>query len=152
MVNFRGNVQTRLKKVRIPQVLSSLYAKIPDVRLVVVVMVMVVVMVVIVVQLDEGVVDATLLALAGLKRMSMERHATSTLEENEMLPAVAQGAIGIQCRANDVKMLRYLASLNCEDTKRCVDCERAFLAVLDGNCRTPIAGHAKILGGQVTPT
>lgn len=105
---------------------------------------------VVVIQLDQGVVDATLLALAGLKRMAMESHATSLLDTGEMLPAVAQGAIGIQCRKNDVKMLRYLAALNCEDTKRCVDCERAFLAVLDGNCRTPIAGHARILGGQVT--
>jgi len=112
-VNFRGNVQTRLKK------------------------------------LNEGIVDATLLALAGLKRMDMTQHLTSVLDWDEMLPAVAQGAIGIQCREGDEKILRYLAALNCEQTKMCVDCERAFLAALDGNCRTPIAGQAKIVDGQL---
>lgn len=89
-----------------------------------------------------GVVDATLLALAGLKRLGM----TDVIEEaqilgwDDMLPAVAQGAIGIQCRSDDSKALNYLAKLNHVNTKHAVDCERAFLAVLDGNCRTPIAG------------
>merc|ERR1719201_3013209 len=58
-------------------------------------------------------------------------------------------AIGIQCRDGDEKMLRYLAALNCADTKTCVDCERAFLAALDGNCRTPIAGQAKLEDGKL---
>ena len=61
-----------------------------------------------------------------------------------MLPAVAQGAIGIQCREDDETTQKYLAALNCENTKLAVDCERAFLAALDGNCRTPIAGQAKL--------
>ncbi|XP_021899684.1 porphobilinogen deaminase, chloroplastic [Carica papaya] len=104
--NFRGNVQTRLKK------------------------------------LHEGKVQATLLALAGLKRLNMTEHVTSILTIDEMLPAVAQGAIGIACRSNDDKMARYLASLNHEETRLAVACERAFLEVLDGSCRTPIAGYA----------
>jgi len=107
-VNFRGNVQTRLKK------------------------------------LGEGIVDATLLAKAGLNRMGMTEHITAVLEWDEMLPAVAQGAIGIQCREGDESTMRYLDALNCENTKLAVDCERAFLAALDGNCRTPIAGQAKL--------
>eukprot|EP00619_Florenciella_sp_RCC1007_P010014 CAMPEP_0205929058 /NCGR_PEP_ID=MMETSP1325-20131115/25088_1 /ASSEMBLY_ACC=CAM_ASM_000708 /TAXON_ID=236786 /ORGANISM="Florenciella sp., Strain RCC1007" /LENGTH=395 /DNA_ID=CAMNT_0053298217 /DNA_START=29 /DNA_END=1213 /DNA_ORIENTATION=- len=111
VVNFRGNVQTRLRK------------------------------------LDDGEVDATLLALAGLKRMDMTEFVTKVLEWDEMLPAVAQGAIGIQCREGDEKALKYIMALNCPDTKTCVDTERAFLAALDGNCRTPIAAQAKIEDG-----
>ena len=96
-------------------------------------------------KLDEGVVDATLLAYAGLKRMDMADEATAVLEWEEMLPAVAQGAIGIQCRDDDERALRYIDALNHEETFTCVSCERAFLAALDGNCRTPIAGQAKIM-------
>ena len=72
-----------------------------------------------------------------------------TIEWNEMLPAVAQGAIGIQCRSDDTQALKYLAALNHHETKLAVDCERAFLAELDGNCRTPIAGQAKIVDGKL---
>lgn len=68
---------------------------------------------------------------------------------DEMLPAVAQGAIGIQCRSDDTKALKYLAALNHKDTKTAIDCERSFLATLDGNCRTPIAGQAKIIDGKL---
>eukprot|EP00560_Eucampia_antarctica_P007125 CAMPEP_0197823388 /NCGR_PEP_ID=MMETSP1437-20131217/717_1 /TAXON_ID=49252 ORGANISM="Eucampia antarctica, Strain CCMP1452" /NCGR_SAMPLE_ID=MMETSP1437 /ASSEMBLY_ACC=CAM_ASM_001096 /LENGTH=364 /DNA_ID=CAMNT_0043422525 /DNA_START=54 /DNA_END=1148 /DNA_ORIENTATION=- len=112
-VNFRGNVQTRLRK------------------------------------LDDGVVDATLLAIAGLKRMSMDDCATSVLEWDEMLPAVAQGAIGIQCRSDDERAIKYIDALNHSPTKSCVDCERAFLEALDGNCKTPIAGQARIVDGKI---
>ncbi|PON34930.1 Porphobilinogen deaminase [Parasponia andersonii] len=104
--NFRGNVQTRLRK------------------------------------LNEGVVQATLLALAGLKRLNMTENVTSILSIDEMLPAVAQGAIGIACRSDDNKMANYIASLNHEETRLAVACERAFLLTLDGSCRTPIAGYA----------
>ncbi|KAH6777126.1 hydroxymethylbilane synthase [Perilla frutescens var. hirtella] len=104
--NFRGNVQTRLKK------------------------------------LNEGVVQATLLALAGLKRLNMTENVTSILSIDDMLPAVAQGAIGIACRSDDEKMATFLAALNHEDTRLAVACERAFLEKLDGSCRTPIAGYA----------
>ncbi len=115
VVNFRGNVQTRLKKI------------------------------------ENEVVDATLLALAGLKRLGMDEiiGESQTITWEEMLPAVAQGAIGIQCRSDDEKSLKYLAGLNHEPTKVAVDCERAFLAELDGNCRTPIAGQAKIVGDKL---
>ena len=112
-VNFRGNVQTRLRK------------------------------------LDDGVVDATLLAIAGLKRMNMDGCATSVLDWDEMLPAVAQGAIGIQCRDDDERAIRYIDALNHPETKACVDCERAFLEALDGNCKTPIAGQARIIDGKI---
>jgi len=112
-VNFRGNVQTRLRK------------------------------------LEDGVVDATLLAIAGLKRMDMQDCATAVLEWDEMLPAVAQGAIGIQCRSDDERSLKYIDALNCMDTHVCVNCERAFLEALDGNCKTPIAGQAKIIDGKI---
>ena len=100
-------------------------------------------------KLDEGVVDATLLAYAGLKRMDMADEATAVLEWEEMLPAVAQGAIGIQCRDDDERALRYIDALNHEETFTCVSCERAFLAALDGNCKTPIAGQARIIDGQI---
>ncbi|KAG8044186.1 hypothetical protein GUJ93_ZPchr0040g33535 [Zizania palustris] len=72
----------------------------------------------------------------------MAETATSVLSVEEMLPAVAQGAIGIACRSDDDQMMNYLSSLNHEDTRLAVACEREFLAVLDGNCRTPIAAYA----------
>merc|ERR1712087_1066182 len=99
--------------------------------------------------LDDGVVDATLLAIAGLKRMDMDDCATSVLDWDEMLPAVAQGAIGIQCRDDDERSLKFIDALNHPDTKVCVDCERAFLEALDGNCKTPIAGQARIVDGKI---
>ncbi|KAJ0233859.1 Porphobilinogen deaminase [Hirschfeldia incana] len=93
-------------------------------------------------KLQGGKVHATLLALAGLKRLSMTENVASILSLDEMLPAVAQGAIGIACRTDDDKMANYLASLNHEETRLAVACERAFLETLDGSCRTPIAGYA----------
>jgi len=107
-VNFRGNVQTRLRKLK------------------------------------GGEVNATLLAYAGLKRMNMEEHATSVLDWEEMLPAISQGAISFQCASDDEATLKYLRPLSHEPTMQAVTCERAFLAALDGNCKTPIAGQAKI--------
>ncbi len=113
VINFRGNVETRLKK------------------------------------LEEGAVDATLLALAGLKRLGLDKHATSLLDIDEFLPAVGQGAICIETRADDARMLRSVAAINDPDTAIALAAERAFLAVLDGSCRTPIAGHARVADGQV---
>jgi hydroxymethylbilane synthase len=112
-VVFRGNVQTRLRK------------------------------------LDEGEVDATMLAMAGLHRLDMLDVATAAIEPEEMLPAVGQGAIGITCRADDEDSLRYLAALNDPDTYARVTAERALLAVLDGSCRTPIAALAEIDGEKM---
>jgi hydroxymethylbilane synthase len=110
-IDFRGNVETRLKK------------------------------------LDQGIVDATLLALAGLERLGLTRHVTSVLPTDEMLPAVAQGAIGVSCRSDDVKTRDLLQALNDDRTATAVSCERAFLGELDGSCRTPIAGLAEIADG-----
>jgi len=95
-------------------------------------------------KLDEGQVDATLLALAGLKRLGLERHATTIMSTDEFLPAVAQGAIGIEAREDDARVREVLARINHADTFIAVACERAFLAALDGSCRTPIAGHAVV--------
>lgn len=66
------------------------------------------------------------------------------INKEDMLPAVAQGAIGIQCRSSDNDIVEILRGLNDPDTEDCVKCERAFLAELDGNCRTPIAGQAQV--------
>jgi len=114
VVTFRGNVDTRLKK------------------------------------LDDGVVDATLLALAGLKRLGREGAATVVLEVDAFLPAVGQGAIGIEVREADARTADLLAKINHSETLTAVRTERAFLAVLDGSCRTPIAGHARIESGGIS--
>ena len=113
VIDFRGNVETRLRK------------------------------------LDEGVADATLLAMAGLDRLGLAAKATCVLPIEEMLPAVAQGAIAIVAREDDADTRRLLAPLNDPTTATAVACERAFLAELDGSCRTPIAGLAVVDGGTV---
>jgi len=100
-------------------------------------------------KLDDGDVDATLLALAGLKRLDLVKHATHIMSAEEFLPAVAQGAIGIEARAADVRLRDVLARIDHADTSTAVVCERAFLAALDGSCKTPIAGHATISGDAV---
>jgi hydroxymethylbilane synthase len=114
VVNFRGNVQSRLRK------------------------------------LGEGVVDATLLAMAGLNRLGMSDKATRPLETDYMLPAVAQGAIGITCRADDEAAHKFLAALNCPETMVRITAERAFLLTLDGSCRTPIAALAELDGDNLS--
>jgi len=116
VIPFRGNVQTRLRK------------------------------------LAEGQVDATLLALAGLNRLNLMPIEAVPLSVEEMLPAVAQGAIGVTCRADDSRALDYLAALDHDPTRCRVTAERAFLAVLDGSCRTPIAGLADLDGERLTLT
>lgn len=108
---FRGNVQTRLKK------------------------------------LTEGEVDATLLALAGLNRLGRADVVTSVIETTDMLPAVAQGAVGITCRDNDDRSLSLLQAINHDVTVVRVSAERALLTVLDGSCRTPIAALAEFVDG-----
>jgi len=111
VVNFRGNVETRLKK------------------------------------LAEGQADATLLALAGLERLGLASHATSILSTEEMLPAVAQGAIGVTCRSDDTRTRALLEPLDDTASAATVACERAYLARLEGSCKTPIAGLAEIEQG-----
>ncbi len=83
----------------------------------------------------------TLLALAGLKRLGLE-HVGAPVPEDEMLPAVGQGAICIECRVDDARTLGWLAAIDHGPTATCVKAEHAMLSVLDGSCRTPIAGHA----------
>jgi hydroxymethylbilane synthase len=100
-------------------------------------------------KLDEGVADATLLALAGLKRLGLADAATAILDIDEFLPAVGQGAIGIETRADDSRTREMLGPINHADTFSALAAERAFLAVLDGSCRTPIGGHATISGGRL---
>jgi hydroxymethylbilane synthase len=113
VVDLRGNVETRLRK------------------------------------LDEGAAAATLLALAGLKRLGLANAAATVLELDEFLPAVGQGAIGIETRAGDPGTRTLLAAINDPDTAIALSCERAFLAALDGSCRTPIAGHATVVNGRL---
>lgn len=93
-------------------------------------------------KLQEGTMDAIILALAGLRRLGREEEASYIFPESEMLPAVGQGAIALECRADDTQTRAYLASLNHTETSHCVTAERALLAGLQGSCRTPIGGHA----------
>jgi hydroxymethylbilane synthase len=110
---FRGNVDTRLKKLK------------------------------------AGEVDATLLACAGLKRLGLEDEITSRIEIDEMLPALAQGAIGVEIRMGDVRLDELTQSISDEKSATEVACERAFLEELDGSCKTPIAGHAQVENGRI---
>ncbi|HEY2874519.1 MAG TPA: hydroxymethylbilane synthase [Reyranella sp.] len=89
---------------------------------------------------ERGEVEATLLAMAGLKRLGLT--IGTPVPEGEMLPAVGQGAVCIECRVDDARMIEWLAAINHAPTQTCVTAEHAMLAVLDGSCRTPIAGHA----------
>ncbi len=114
VITFRGNVQTRLRK------------------------------------LEEGEVAATFLAMAGLKRLGLESAASAALEPEEMLPAVAQGAVGIEAREDDEPTLELLARIDHAVTFRRVVAERAFLAALEGSCRTPIAALAELDGDSLT--
>jgi hydroxymethylbilane synthase len=94
-------------------------------------------------KLDAGEVDATLLAVAGLKRLGLLSAATAIFDPDEFVPAVGQGAIGIETRADDGRTRALVAAIDDADTRMALAAERAFLAVLDGSCRTPIGGHAK---------
>jgi hydroxymethylbilane synthase len=90
---------------------------------------------------DAGNVEATILALAGLKRLGLA-NVGAPIAEDEMLPAVGQGAVCVECRADDERTRAWLAAIDHAPTATCVGAEHALLAVLDGSCRTPIAGHA----------
>ncbi len=100
-------------------------------------------------KLDRGEVQATFLACAGLNRLGLAHRITAPVPEDEMLPAVAQGAIGIEIRDKDERTRSLLAAVNHKETEIAVACERAFLSSLDGSCRTPIAGHAIIRDGRL---
>ena len=111
VVEFRGNVQTRLRK------------------------------------LAEGVAGATFLAMAGLRRLKMDDVPHTPIAPDAMLPAVAQGAIGIERRAGDTRVAGLLEAIHDGPTGQRLGAERAFLAALDGSCETPIAGLAELDGG-----
>ena len=100
-------------------------------------------------KVERGEVGATLLAVAGLKRLGLEGHITAILELEEFLPAVGQGAIAIVTRVNDAATRAALERVCDEATGAQLAAERAFLAVLDGSCRTPIAGHAAVANERV---
>lgn len=101
-------------------------------------------------KLAAGAADATLLALAGLNRLGMAHVATEVLAPEVMLPAVAQGAIGVETRLNDDDMLALLAPIACRETTIRITAERALLATLDGSCRTPIAALAVLEGERLS--
>jgi|SRR6056297_434403 len=113
VVEFRGNVQTRLRK------------------------------------LEDGVAACTFLAMAGLNRLGMAHVAASAILPDEMLPAVAQGAIGIERRTDDSRAAALLEAIHDTATGQRLAAERAFLAALDGSCETPIAGLAELDGGSI---
>ena len=100
-------------------------------------------------KIDEGAADAALLALAGLKRLGLADAVTAVLGVDEFLPAVGQGAIGIETRDDDAHTRQMLLPIGHADTAYALAAERAFLAVLDGSCRTPIAGHATVSAGII---
>jgi hydroxymethylbilane synthase len=100
-------------------------------------------------KLKSGEVDATILALAGLKRLGLAHEATAVLAPEDFLPAVAQGAIGIVARADDARTRAAVDAICHAPTTQVVAAERSFLSVLDGSCRTPIAGHATLVGDKV---
>jgi len=93
-------------------------------------------------KLDDGQYDAIILAAAGLTRLGMQRRISKTLAIDESLPAIGQGAIGIECRAADHDLITLLSQLDDELTHQCVTAERAVNARLGGSCEIPIAGHA----------
>ena len=113
VVEFRGNVQTRLKKLK------------------------------------DGVASCTFLAMAGLNRLGLGDVAQSAINPNEMLPAIAQGAIGIEWREEDKQITDILKKIHHKETGQRLNAERAFLAELDGSCQTPIAGLATIEGSSL---
>ncbi|MBM9593246.1 hydroxymethylbilane synthase [Roseitranquillus sediminis] len=113
VVEFRGNVQTRLRK------------------------------------LHDGVAAATFLAMAGLNRLRAEDVPRTEIEPEEMLPAIAQGAIGVERRGDDSRAAGLLEPLHDAETGLRLAAERSFLAALDGSCETPIAGLAELDGGRL---
>ncbi|HVV60967.1 MAG TPA: hydroxymethylbilane synthase [Pseudolabrys sp.] len=100
-------------------------------------------------KLDDTTVNATILALAGLKRLGIADRATAIMSVEEFLPAVGQGAIGLETRANDDHTRAMLAQIDDADTSVAIAAERAFLGALDGSCKTPIAGHAIVYGPTI---
>jgi hydroxymethylbilane synthase len=101
-------------------------------------------------KLDAGEYDAIILATAGLNRLGLSARITSPLEIQTWLPALAQGAVGIEHREANADIAAAIAPLHHETTAICVTCERAFQAALDGSCKTPIGGHAIYDGNELS--
>jgi hydroxymethylbilane synthase len=101
-------------------------------------------------RIAEGAFDATYLALAGLRRLNLEAHATSVVDMTIMPPAPGQGALAVTVRADDTKTLERLAALNVAEYAIATTAERAFLEALDGSCRTPIAALATARNGELS--
>jgi hydroxymethylbilane synthase len=101
-------------------------------------------------RLDEGEFDAIVLASAGLKRLGFQARIRALLPIDESLPAIGQGAIGIECRSDDTETRARLAPLHHPDTAACVEAERALNRRLHGGCQVPIAGHATLHNGYIT--
>jgi hydroxymethylbilane synthase len=101
-------------------------------------------------KMAAGEVDALVLALCGLERLGLSGYATEILPREVMLPAVGQGALAVECRANDETVRLLVEALHDRLSAACVFAERAMLAALDGSCRTPIAGLAEVEGDQLT--
>lgn len=100
-------------------------------------------------KVEAGEVDATLLAMAGLRRLGLTDHVSAVLGIDDFLPAVGQGAIALAIRAEDARVAEVLSPLLDVQTGHALAAERAFLTVLDGSCRTPIAGHARMVGDDL---
>jgi hydroxymethylbilane synthase len=100
-------------------------------------------------KLAAGEADGLVLALSGLERLGKADTITEILEPETMLPAVAQGALAVECRSGDDEVLRLLRPLHDDESGLCVAAERALLAALDGSCRTPIAALARSAGGRL---
>jgi hydroxymethylbilane synthase len=100
-------------------------------------------------KLDAGDYDAIILASAGLKRLGMANRITQSLDTGVSLPAIGQGAIGIECRVDDLEINEFLSALHDAETGLCVSAERAMNARLNGGCQVPIAGFAQLQAGQI---
>lgn len=116
IVNFRGNVTTRLEKI------------------------------------EKEEVDGTILAASGLKRINKEQYISSILSTEFFLPAVAQGAIGLQCREDDQEIKKIINGINDKITQICIMAERSFLAEVDGSCHSPIASYCRYSRGKLKLT
>ncbi|MCL2777261.1 MAG: hydroxymethylbilane synthase [Polyangiaceae bacterium] len=103
-------------------------------------------------KVDSGEFDAIILARAGLLRLGLEHRATDVLSPDVSLPAVGQGALGIECRQDNDQVCALLAPLHDELSSRCVAAERGVLVALEGDCKTPIAAYAEKLGGSGEPS
>ncbi|MDP3049244.1 MAG: hypothetical protein Q8N12_07455, partial [Thermodesulfovibrionales bacterium] len=102
-------------------------------------------------KLDEGQFDAIILAAAGVKRLGWAERITETFEPDISLPAIGQGAIGIECRVDDDFINSLIAPLNHDETSICVRAERACLKKLEGGCQVPIAAHATLITNPPLP-